>query len=391
MGKIINGSEIINYTVDINRKYSQVLEERDGSGNLIVSYVYGDDLISQNRNSQISYYHYDGRGSTRALTNSRGEITDTYTYDAFGVEISRTGTTINDYLYTGQEYDANLGFYYLRARYMNPETGRFINMDTYWGSNYDPTSLHKYLYAHANPVMNYDPTGNFTLGTILLAITISSILAGIVSGIFSYIRTGDLGGAFLDGLKSAGLSFVISLLLLKFPALLPILIIFSIGSLIYQISTGQFDDLSGAELVTHLIVQTIFWLAFKAYVPQPSSEMVDVTRWGRPGLESGDWIMLGGKTKWNYFWSFKRQKGLGNQFADMSTGVTYPVPKNTIQWPTGFGFDGWWKGLFGQRVFTPVGGYPSTIFDVLFGGGLTSPFVDDFIWSDDDSDDSKED
>lgn len=40
---------------------------------------------------------------------------------------------------------------------MNPATGTFTSMDAYVGSIFDPVSLHKYLYANANPVMNRDP------------------------------------------------------------------------------------------------------------------------------------------------------------------------------------------------------------------------------------------
>ncbi len=58
---------VTNYVVDKNRAHAQVLEEKDVDGNLIVSYVYGDDLISQNRGGSVSYYHYDGLGSTRVL------------------------------------------------------------------------------------------------------------------------------------------------------------------------------------------------------------------------------------------------------------------------------------------------------------------------------------
>ena len=91
--------------------------------------------------------------------------------------LSRTGDTKNDYLYSGEQFDANTGFYYLRARYMNPSTGTFISMDSYAGSVFDPMSLHKYQYAHANPVMNSDPTGYFTLGDLSVS---QSIRVGIL-------------------------------------------------------------------------------------------------------------------------------------------------------------------------------------------------------------------
>jgi outer membrane lipoprotein-sorting protein len=84
VGKIVDGTKVSRYTVDRNTDYAKVLEERDENGGLVVSYVHGDDLISQKRGNVKSYYHYDGLGSTRALTYSSGEITDTYTYDAFG-------------------------------------------------------------------------------------------------------------------------------------------------------------------------------------------------------------------------------------------------------------------------------------------------------------------
>ena len=42
---------------------------------------------------------------------------------------------------------------------MDTLTGRFISQDSYAGSISDPISLHKYLYANANPVMYSDPSG----------------------------------------------------------------------------------------------------------------------------------------------------------------------------------------------------------------------------------------
>ena len=60
---------------------------------------------------------------------SHQTITDTYDYDAFGNKINSTGTTPNNYLYQGEEYDPDLGLYYLSARYYNPLTGGFMSQD----------------------------------------------------------------------------------------------------------------------------------------------------------------------------------------------------------------------------------------------------------------------
>ena len=65
---------------------------------------------------------------------------------------------------------------------MNPATGTFTFMDTYGGSVFDPTSLHKYLYANANPVSYTDPSGYFSLGEAVTVMAVSTVLGGIISG-----------------------------------------------------------------------------------------------------------------------------------------------------------------------------------------------------------------
>jgi RHS repeat-associated protein len=64
-------------------------------------------------------------------------------------------------LYAGEQFDTNLQMYYNRARYYDQNTGRFNRTDPFAGSPQDPQSLHKYLYCHANPVNEIDPTGHF--------------------------------------------------------------------------------------------------------------------------------------------------------------------------------------------------------------------------------------
>jgi len=152
-----------NYLIDSHNLtgYSQVLDVLQGG--VTKTYVYGLNRIAEdqfNGSWTMSYYGYDGQGSVRYLMDVNGNVTDTYTYDSFGNQISKTGTTPNVFLYDGEQLDANTGFYNLRARWMNPSIGRFHSMDMYEGQTDDPLSLHKYAYGSNNPINENDPTGN---------------------------------------------------------------------------------------------------------------------------------------------------------------------------------------------------------------------------------------
>jgi RHS repeat-associated protein len=192
VGKIVGGVTI-NFLVDTNNHtgHAQVVEEIAG-GSVFRQYTYGHERISERQlisgQWQTSFYGYDGQGSVRYLTDTAGSVTDTYTFDAFGHLIARTGTTPNDYLYTGEQFDANVGFYYLRARFYEPGSGRFISMDTYEGSIYDPASLHKYNYCQNNPINLVDPSGHQGIGQMVAVAAIISILAGIGSILYGLIN-----------------------------------------------------------------------------------------------------------------------------------------------------------------------------------------------------------
>jgi RHS repeat-associated protein len=140
----------------------QVFEE-SVNGVVQRTYTYGLQRISENQQIQgawtPSFYGYDGMGSVRQLTGLDEKVTDTYNYDAFGNLLSSPGPTPNNYLYRGEQYDPDLGLYYLRARYYNPQTGRFLSRDPEDGKILDPATLHKYLYANGDPVNGWDPMG----------------------------------------------------------------------------------------------------------------------------------------------------------------------------------------------------------------------------------------
>ena len=173
---------------DANREVPQVFEElvseNGAPPRLVANYFFADDLIAQTRNGTTSFVIADGMGSTRALADSGGAVTDTFRYDAFGNVIGRSGSTPIDHLYRGEQLDPNVEAYYLRARWMDPKIGAFTQQDTWRGRSREPITLHKYVYANADPVNGRDPSGHMTIGEFATASAI--LVAGVAAAIGTY-------------------------------------------------------------------------------------------------------------------------------------------------------------------------------------------------------------
>jgi RHS repeat-associated protein len=169
-----------NYLVDPSTQFSTIAEERDSNGNLIAQYNYADDLISMTRSATTWYYVFDGHGSTRALTDGSGIVSDRWSYDAFGnIMIPNSGSTPNDFLFNGQQFDFPTSVYYMRARYYAQTDGRFLTTDADEGNDPDPVTLHRYLYCRNEPIQYTDESGN---DTSLFGITISNAIATTIAG-----------------------------------------------------------------------------------------------------------------------------------------------------------------------------------------------------------------
>jgi RHS repeat-associated protein len=174
-----SGGTEIRYLVDRNRPFAQVLEERTAGGVTVASYIYGLDLISQTRGGSTAFYHTDGLGSTRALTDGAGQVTDRYVYDAYGRIIQKVGGTVNDHLFVGESRDAVTGLDYLRLRHLDPSTGRFLSQDSAAGALMTPMTLHRYMYVNDNPVNLIDPSGAETLIDVMVSNAITGINAAL--------------------------------------------------------------------------------------------------------------------------------------------------------------------------------------------------------------------
>ena len=124
------------------------------SGSTITNmYNYGPDGLTEREksNGEISIYLKNAHGDVTGISDEYGIPEERYQFDAFGN--TQTETEPAPFGYSGEYRDAESGLIYLRNRYYDPETGRFITEDPVKdGTNW-------YVYAANNPIMFVDPWG----------------------------------------------------------------------------------------------------------------------------------------------------------------------------------------------------------------------------------------
>jgi RHS repeat-associated protein len=131
-----------------------VIRDLDGSGNTIADYLNGlgvDNKLRQVVSGTTSYFLSDHLGTTRALADASGAVTANMTYDSFGA----TNSTATRYTFTGREQDPDLGLIYYRARWYDPNQGRFMSEDPI-GFN---GGINFYAYVDNSPLNYRDPFG----------------------------------------------------------------------------------------------------------------------------------------------------------------------------------------------------------------------------------------
>ena len=137
---------------------ANTIEDVDQNGNVLARYEQTtniDEPLAELRSGTTSYYQADGLGSVTSLSSSAGALANTYTYDSFGNLTASTGSLTNRFQYTGREFDPETGIYFYRARYYDPNPGRFASEDSFGfggGENF-------YVYGYNSVVNLDDPFG----------------------------------------------------------------------------------------------------------------------------------------------------------------------------------------------------------------------------------------
>lgn len=161
-----NGTEVKNYYLD-GEHLESVYNQKD---ELQATYLRGaviDEIIngferSTNGVMENRTYHHDQVNSVVAVTDHNGKLAQAQSFGPFGELFSSSGTSKNPMQFTGREQDSETGLYYYRARYYDPDLGRFISEDPI-GFN---GGINFYAYVGNNPLGANDPSGK-TINKVL--------------------------------------------------------------------------------------------------------------------------------------------------------------------------------------------------------------------------------
>lgn len=144
-----------------------VAEKNDTTGNFLRYYVWTPEgqllyMIDAANGNKVYFYHFDRLGSTLALTNSAGAVTDAYAYTPYGKVLQHIGSNPQPFTFVGKwgiRKDGSGDLYQMRVRYYDAKTARFISREPVWPMIGSPLQLNPYQYAVLDPVGMFDLTG----------------------------------------------------------------------------------------------------------------------------------------------------------------------------------------------------------------------------------------
>lgn len=149
------GTAVTRYIFDTSGPLSRLMATSGDQNYASTFWIYGLGIIKDGDNG---YHLEDASGNMRFTTSSSGSKSTSANYDPFGNVITSSGL-LPDFQFNEQQYDEHSNMYFLRARYYDPETGRFISRDPVKGGLANPQTQNPYAYSLNNPVNYSDPSG----------------------------------------------------------------------------------------------------------------------------------------------------------------------------------------------------------------------------------------
>ena len=161
------GATTRNYVWSYTLSIPSIVVEKQGSADFryFIRMPGGELLYSISASSDArSFYHFDEMGNTVFVSNDAGAVIGSYAYSPFGVLSASTGGLDNPFTWQGETgaMDEGDGLYYIRARYYDAGSARFISRDPV--QYVDPLKINPYQYALNNPLKYIDVTGRTPQG-----------------------------------------------------------------------------------------------------------------------------------------------------------------------------------------------------------------------------------
>ncbi|MBN2006736.1 MAG: RHS repeat-associated core domain-containing protein [Anaerolineae bacterium] len=164
----VNG-DVTTFTWDQALELPQMLAASNGD-----RYLYGHDRLGVERNNVWSYPLPDALGTVRQRTDAAGNVTSNSLFDPFGRLVQHQGA-YDRFGFTG-EWSGATGRQYLRARWYNPESGRFTQVDPFAGVLEVPGTQHPYAYGLNNPLSYVDPSGRVVTEAVVLGLVAAAVV-----------------------------------------------------------------------------------------------------------------------------------------------------------------------------------------------------------------------
>jgi RHS repeat-associated protein len=183
-----------------------------------LQYLYGANGLTgfivkrEGEEDKTYYYKKNIQGDITAIYDAEGGLSASYIYDAWGNHIINSDESgigaLNPFRYRGYYYDTESGLYYLKSRYYDPDTGRFINADDISEIQADVINgLNLYAYCMNNPVTMTDSDGCapewlkwFGIGMAIVgAVLVIAAITVLTAGVGTTVLAGTLAGAIIHG------------------------------------------------------------------------------------------------------------------------------------------------------------------------------------------------
>ncbi len=195
-----------------------ILSSTNGAETIYFYYDENNRAIAMRVNDTMYAFEHNVHGDVVGIFDTEGNLVVKYSYNAWGVpieivdgngtDVSRDRTHVankNPYRYRGYYYDVETGLYYLKTRYYDPITCRFINADSYLQTAQGFYDKNVFSYCENDPVNRVDTEGDFWLFGV-----IGAVAGAIIGGVSKVVANACTGRPLQEGVIGAAVGGAVS-------------------------------------------------------------------------------------------------------------------------------------------------------------------------------------